>query len=239
MWDSVVQPARKENLMVVMAGGKGVRMLPYTESCPKPMLLVGGKPILQRILERAREDGFLNFAISIHYLGDVIESYFGDGTSFGVSITYLREDSPLGTAGCLGLLPERPESPLVVTNGDVLTGIRYSEMLDFHERYQAVATMAVRQYEIRNQFGVVKTKGVDFDGFEEKPVYRSQINAGVYVLSPEALSLIEPGHHCDMPTLFDRVLKSGSRAVVYPVHESWLDVGRPDDYILANETVDL
>jgi len=146
-----------------------------------------------------------------------------------VRIDYLREQSPLGTAGALGLLRPRPEVPFVVTNGDVLTDIRYGELLDFHCRHSAAGTMAVRLHEWEHPFGVVRTKGVDIVGFDEKPVSRSHINAGIYVLEPHALDSIGKDEHCDMPTLFARLQERPARTIVYPMHEPWLDVGRPDD----------
>lgn len=228
-WDSIVTPAALENWMVIMAGGKGTRLRPHTENCPKPMLEIGGKPMLEHIIERAKRDGFKHFLISLHYLGEMIEDYFGDGSSLGVNITYLREDTPLGTAGSLSLITERPSLPFIVTNGDVMTDIHYNEFLDFHIRHSAQATMAVRQHEIQNQFGVVRTNGVEIEGFEEKPVYRSHVNAGIYVLSPSVLDNLESDEHCDMPTLFERIKKNDGRTIVYPMHEPWLDVGRPED----------
>jgi dTDP-glucose pyrophosphorylase len=229
VWDELLAPAQRENLMVVMAGGKGIRLLPHTENCPKPLLPVGGKPMLEHIIERARSEGFHHFVLAVHYLGYMIEEYFGDGSRWQVHIEYVREPAPLGTAGALSLLREAPVEPVVVTNGDVLTDIRYGELLDFHRRHQAYATMAVRLHEWQHPFGVVKTKGVDIVGFEEKPVARSHINAGIYVLEPDAIAMLQVDQHCDMPTLFERLQQNGERAIVYPMHEPWLDVGRPDD----------
>jgi dTDP-glucose pyrophosphorylase len=235
LWESIVSPKVIDNPMLIMAGGRGTRLGSHTENCPKPMLEVGGKPMLQHIIESAVADGFQNFTISLHYLGNMIEEYFGDGNKWGVSIEYLREEFPLGTAGCLSIISNEPRVPFVVTNGDVLTDIRYSDMLDFHVRYNAIATMAVRQYEMQNQFGVVKTKGVEIEGFEEKPIYRSHINAGIYVLNPVALNHLEAKQYCDMPVLFERIKQTAGRTIVYPMHEPWLDVGRPDDLVLAQK----
>jgi len=150
LWDEVLEPAERENTMVIMAGGLGKRLLPLTEDCPKPMLPVGGRPMLELIIERAKADGFVNFIVSVHYLGHMIEDYFGDGHKWGVKITYLHEDSPLGTAGAISLLSPRPTLPFLVTNGDVLSDIRYGEILDFHLRHGALATMAVRLHEWQN-----------------------------------------------------------------------------------------
>ncbi len=233
LWDEITTPLARPNMMVIMAGGMGTRLRPYTESCPKPLLQVAGKPMLEHIIERAKLEGFSHFVLAIHYLGYMIEDYFGNGERLGVKIDYLREQSPLGTAGALGLLNPRPETPFVVTNGDVITDIRYGEMLDFHNRHHAAATMAVRVHEWQHPFGVVQMQGVEIVGFEEKPVARTHINAGVYVIDPDSLSVLSADQPCDMPTLFERLQAQAKRTVAYPMHEPWLDVGRPDDLAQA------
>jgi dTDP-glucose pyrophosphorylase len=231
LWDEVAAPIIRENIMVIMAGGVGKRLRPHTDNCPKPLLPVAGRPMLEHIIERAKLEGFAHFVISIHYLGHMIEEYFGDGARLNVQINYLREETPLGTAGALRLLSPIPRAPFVVTNGDVLTDIRYGEILDFHVRHSSVATMAVREHEWQHPFGVVYTHGIEIAGFEEKPVARTHINAGVYVLNPDAVQIIGTNGHYDMPTLFDELRAQGCRTVAYPMHEPWLDVGRPDDYL--------
>ncbi|MXP10914.1 nucleotidyltransferase family protein [Pseudoblastomonas halimionae] len=233
VWDAMQTPTRRPNTMVVMAGGKGTRLRPHTENCPKPLLPIAGKPMLEHIIERARLAGIERFYISVHYLGHMIEEHFGDGSEWGVSIEYIREDAPLGTGGALSLLEERPDAPFVVTNGDVMTDVGYGEMIDYHVLHRATGTMAVRNHEIRNEFGVVHTSGVDITGFEEKPLVRSHVNAGIYVLDPSVLDCLSPGKHCDMPTLFERLRQHNHRTIVYPLHEKWIDVGRPDDLQLA------
>jgi dTDP-glucose pyrophosphorylase len=234
LWDEIASPPNRSNLMVIMAGGIGARLLPHTENCPKPMLLVAGKPMLEHIIDRAKLEGFNQFVLAIHYLGHMIEEYFGNGEFLGVHIEYLREKSALGTAGALSLLDPTPGEPFVVTNGDVITDIRYGELLDFHIRQTATATMAVRVHEWQHPFGVVQTQGIEIVGFEEKPVARSHINAGVYALDPSALSLLTIAERCDMPTLFERLQTKKQRTVAYPMHEPWLDVGRPADLQFAN-----
>ena len=229
VWEQLMSPKQRDNLMVIMAGGRGTRLQSHTEDCPKPLLPLGGKPMLEHIILRARAQGFQQFVLAIHYLGDMIEQYFGDGSRWEVRVEYLREEFPLGTAGALGLLSPRPEEPLLISNGDVLTDIRYADLVDFHCRQGATATMAVRPYEWEHPFGVVHTKGVDISGFEEKPVARSHINAGVYVLAPPALDALVAGEPCDMPTLFDRLRAREARTIVYPMHEPWLDVGHVDN----------
>lgn len=238
MWDELLTPVSRSNVMVIMAGGKGTRLLPHTENCPKPMLEVSGKPMLEHIINRAKSEGFKKFVISLHYKGHMIEEYFGNGDNLDVEISYIKEEEPLGTAGAISLLSPTPLEPFIVTNGDVLCDIRYGELLDFHNRHGAQATMAVRLHEWRHPFGVVRTKGVDIIGFEEKPVTRSHINAGVYVLDSSAIRNLEKGKQCDMPTLFTEIQNEKQRTIVYPMHEPWLDVGRPDDLARARENED-
>jgi len=233
LWDELASTPVRTNPMVIMAGGKGTRLRPQTQNCPKPLLPVAGKPMIDHIIERGRLDGFSNFYVAVWYLGHMLEEHLGNGDRLGVKVDYLREQEPLGTAGALALLP-RPDMPFLVTNGDVLTDIHYGELLDFHVRQGAIATMAVRTHEWQHPFGVVQTRGVEITGFEEKPVSRTRINAGVYVLEPEALDVLEGGGHCDMPSLFERLQARGRRIVAYPVHEPWLDLGLPDDLFRAN-----
>ncbi len=235
LWDEVSVPQERTNIMVIMAGGLGTRLRPHTENCPKPLLRVAGKPMLEHIIERAHAEGFVHFIVALQYLGYMIEDYFGDGSKWRVKIEYLKEDKPLGTAGALSLLSPRPTSPFIVTNGDVMTDIRYGELLDFQRRHAAYATMAVRLHEWQHPYGVVQTKGVDIIGFEEKPLYKSHVNAGVYALDPVVLDELPKSERCDMPTLFERVKSRGFRTVAYPMHEPWLDVGAPDDLKRAGE----
>lgn len=229
VWDDLMSPAPRAASMVIMAGGKGTRLGAQTENCPKPLLRVSGKPMLEHIIEQAHAEGFQHFVLAVHYLASMIEDYFGDGSRWGVQIEYLHEDQPLGTAGALGLLTPRPPAPFLVTNGDVLTDVRYAELYDFHNRHAAAATMAVRQHEWQHPFGVVKTDGVDIVALEEKPIARTHINAGIYVLDPSVLDLVDGRQHCDMPSLFVKLQERGARTIAYPMHEPWLDIGRPDD----------
>ncbi len=239
LWDDILIPSKRPNTFVIMAGGKGTRLMPHTENCPKPLLPVAGKPMLEHIIERAKSEGFYKFSIAIHYLGHMIEDYFGDGSKFDVQIQYIKEEQALGTAGALSLMNDVPSDPFLVTNGDVMTDIRYGELLDFHVRHGASATMAVRLHEWQHPFGVVRTKGVDIIGFDEKPIYRSHVNAGIYALNPIVLSSLVPGTHCDMPTLFSRLGDDEQRTIVYPMHEPWMDVGRPDDLEKINSIEDI
>jgi dTDP-glucose pyrophosphorylase len=237
VWDELFSPAKRDNTMVVMAGGQGKRLRPFTEDCPKPMLRVAGKPMLEHIIDRARAEGFNRFLLSVHYLANVIEDYFGKGERWQVEIGYQRETVPLGTAGALGLLEPRPELPLLVTNGDVLTDISYADIIDFHVHHGAAATMAVRQHEWQHPFGVVNTEGINIVSLEEKPIHRTYVNAGIYVLDPSVLDLLHKGVPCDMPTLFQRLHKQGRPTIAYPMHEPWMDVGRPDDLERATQAM--
>ena len=233
--NELIAPGKIPNIMVIMAGGEGTRLRPHTENCPKPLLPVKGKPMLEHIIERAKGDGFHRFVIAIHYLGDMIKEYFGNGSSWNVQIDYLNEEEPLGTIGAVSLLDPRPENAILVTNGDILTDINYGKMLDFHKHHDsAIATMAVSLHEWEHPFGVVHTKGVDILKFEEKPVAKSYINAGVYVLEPQALDSLVAGEYCDMPTLFNRLQAKSERTIVYPTHEHWMDVGQIEDYSALN-----
>ena len=235
LWDHMVTNDPIENIMLIMAGGRGTRLGHHTRKCPKPMLEVGGKPMLELIIERAHARGLRKFVISLNYLGHMIEDYFGDGHNFGVEINYLKEDQPMGTAGSLSLLSPHPTMPFLVTNGDVISDINYDEILAFHAEHKAMGTMAVRHHEVKNQFGVVLTEGDTIKGFEEKPIYRSIINAGVYAFAPTVIELLGKKEHCDMPALFERIISRGERAIVYPLHETWLDVGRPEDLLAAQK----
>lgn len=237
VWSEVAGERKHANLFVIMAGGRGTRLRPHTENCPKPMLEVAGKPMLEHIITKAKGEGFARFVLAIHYLGHMVEEYFQDGGRWEVSIEYLREPEPRGTAGALALLGEPPADALVVTNGDVLLEANYAAMLDYHRTHTADATMAVRIHEWSHPYGVVRTSGVEITGFEEKPVQRTQINAGVYVLEPAVLRHVPPETYCDMPALFAALKPNGLRGVVYPLHESWLDVGRLPDLEQARADV--
>ena len=186
------------NLMIIMAGGRGERMLHHTDEIPKPLLKIGNKPMLEHIIIRAASEGFKNFVITTNYLGSMIEEYFGLGERWNVKISYIREKRALGTAGALSLLNPTPEKPMVVTNGDVLTDINYGDLLDFHIGNESAATMAVKPHEFHNPFGVVKIDGAKVIGFEEKPVWRNIINAGIYALNPDSLEYLTFSEHCDM-----------------------------------------
>ena len=233
VWDEFSSPTNRNNTILIMAGGKGTRLLPKTEKTPKPMLRLGGKPILEHIIERAKSEGFSRFILAIHHLGEVIEEYFGDGESLGVKISYVKEKTPLGTAGALRLIEPKPSEPIVVTNGDVLTDIRYGDLLDFHVQNNANATMAVQVHETKIPYGVVQTKGVSITGFEEKPTQAFLINAGVYVLEPDCFVFLQEGKETNMPDLFETLIGNNLSTLAYLIHESWVDIGGHEAFTLA------
>jgi len=229
-WDNHI----KQNSIVVMAGGLGQRLRPITETCPKPLLIVRGKPILQNIIENARKEGFKKYIFVINYLGEMIEDYFGNGERFDIEIEYIRENSPLGTAGSLELIKDKVNEPIIITNGDLLTDINYSSILDYHNKHMANATMAVKANVIKNPYGVIKTDGLNITSIIEKPEYREYINAGVYVMGRDILKNIPSGEYFDMPDLFNLCIKMNEKVVAYPIYEEWIDIGRAEDLKHAN-----
>lgn len=227
-----------DNPVFLMAGGLGTRLHPLTNDCPKPLLKVGPKPILEQIVESFVNAGFHRFFISTHYLPEKIRDYFGDGSRWGVSIRYVHEETPLGTGGALGLLPhDEITEPMIVMNGDLLTTLNYRSLLEFHTERAGVATMCVREFEYQVPYGVVKSDGDLIQALEEKPVQRWFINAGIYVLSPDMVRSVKPNTRVDMPTLLQQQVSSGRNVVVFPVHEYWLDIGRMDDFRRAQADI--
>jgi dTDP-glucose pyrophosphorylase len=232
--DDLLKPQPKTNPVVLMAGGLGSRLRPLTDECPKPLLRVGTKPILETILEAFIEHGFNRFYVSVNYKAEMIEAYFGDGSRWGATIEYLREKERLGTAGALSLLPEPPVEPVFVMNGDLLTRLNFAHLLDFHTAHGSVATMCVREYEMQVPYGVIKTRSHRILDIHEKPTERYLVNAGVYVLQPDALALIPRDRSFDMPDLFKRLMDRGGDTAVFPIREYWMDIGQMDDFHRAN-----
>jgi dTDP-glucose pyrophosphorylase/predicted transcriptional regulator len=232
--DSLMSSTARENIVLLMAGGLGSRLKPLTDNCPKPLLRVGGKPILESIIESFIEQGFKNIYISINYKGEMIEDYFGDGSDLGVQINYIREDKRLGTAGSLKLLPKTNNQPIIVMNGDILTKVDYRNLLDFHTSQKADATLCIREYQLEVPYGVVSIEGNKFIGIKEKPKERFYINAGLYVLNPDLIGYIPENTYFDMPELFKILANTNRETTVYPIREYWMDIGHMDDYEKAN-----
>lgn len=214
---------------VVMAGGMGERLRPFTENMPKPMLPVNGRPLMERTIAQLREAGVERVCITTHYKSEVISEYFGDGRAFGVDIDYVNERTPLGTAGALGLMETRDHTSLVI-NGDILTQLDFRAMLEFHHAHRAVMTVGLRKYDFEIPYGVIETEGVNVVRLSEKPSYSFFVNAGVYLLEPLACQCIPRGERFDMTDLIDYLLKDGRQVIGFPIQEYWLDIGRPDDY---------
>jgi dTDP-glucose pyrophosphorylase len=229
-----VQKNVKDNWVVLMAGGLGTRLRPLTDICPKPLLKVGDKPILETTIEKMKKHGFRKFFLSVNYKAEMIEEYFGDGSKWSVEIQYLYETKRLGTAGALSLLPSVPSKPILVMNGDLLTNVNYDFLLDYHMKQESSATMCVREYTYQVPYGVVKLDMDKLKGIEEKPVHRSFVSAGIYVLDQNELRKIPKDEFYDMPTLFENLVDSGQTSSVFPLREYWCDIGRIDDYRKAN-----
>lgn len=228
--DEIIGASHRPNWVVLMAGGLGTRLQPLTDDCPKPLLEVGGKPILETILESFAEQGFKQIFLSVNYKAEMIRNHFGSGDRWGVQVEYLHEGPHLGTAGALSLLPERPTAPVVVMNGDLLTRPNFDNILQFHLAQGAVATMVVREYDFQVPYGVVRLNGTRIESIEEKPVQKFFVNAGIYVLSPKALEYLPAGTCFDMPVLFEQLVAAGKTVSAYPLREYWLDIGRLDDF---------
>jgi len=227
--EDYLRPAPRPNTVVILAGGEGVRLRPLTEKCPKPMLPLGKQPILEVIIERLKQLGFCRILISVNYRADMITNHFNDGADFGLDIRYLREDKPLGTAGPLSLLPEVPREPILVMNGDIVTKLNFSSMIDFHAEHGSAATMAVREYDVQIPYGVINIDDMTISSVQEKPVQRHLVSGGIYVFSPEVLSLVPRNTRYDMPDLFNELKARNLSAAPFFVREYWLDIGRLDD----------
>ena len=219
---------------VVMAGGFGKRLYPLTENLPKPMLPIQGRPLLELVVERLARSGIKNIRVATHFKPEVIMDHFGDGMNFGVNMNYVHEETPLGTAGALGLI-NRPTTDTLVINGDILTQLAFDKLHCYHRQQQAQLTIAVRSYEHVVPFGVVQIDDSRIISLVEKPSQTWLVNAGIYILSPEIFDHLVPGERLDMTELVERLLRSGKRVVSFPIREKWIDIGRHCDYDLANE----
>lgn len=230
--DAIVKddaPVYEDVCVVLMLGGLGSRLLPLTENTPKPMIPIGGRPLLETIVENFSKQGFKKFFFSVNYKSEIIKNHFGDGTAFGVEIVYLHEDKRLGTAGALSLLPEQPKGPLIIMNGDILTDSNFVHLIDFHQQNQSVATMCVREYHQQVPYGVVQTEGTKLQSIVEKPSQAYFVNAGIYVVDPSVLEFVPKDQYFDMPDLFTSIEGAGKESTVFPIREYWLDIGNLND----------
>ena len=232
----LLEKNRYENPVVLMAGGFGKRLQPLTNDTPKPLLKVGTKPILENILDQFIEAGFHNFYISTHYRAEMIREYFGDGVDWNVTIRYIHEDTPLGTAGGLGLLPANlTKLPILMMNGDLLTKIDFEQLLNFHLEEGGDATMCVREYDFQVPYGVVKANRYNVTSIEEKPVHKFFVNAGIYVLSSSILDMIDGVNYLDMPQLLEKKIEDSGQVNMFPVHEYWLNIGQMEQFDQAQQ----
>ena len=232
----LVPDVRLDLPAVIMAGGYGKRLLPLTESMPKPMLPVGDRPLLELAIQQLQRAGIREVSLTTHYLPECIANHFGDGKEFGVRLNYLKEDYPMGTAGGLQQM-KRPESTFLVINGDVITEVPFAEMLQYHRKHAAILTVGVRKYEVNVPFGVVECDDVRITKVQEKPSLSFFINAGTYLLEPSAYDYIPKGQPFDMTDLMQKLLEEGHRVIGFPITEYWLDVGRHEDYQKAQTDV--
>lgn len=221
---------------VVMAGGYGTRLQPLTTSLPKPMLPVGERPLMERIIRQFSQIGIRQVNITTHYLGGKITDYFGDGTRFGVEMKYVPEEELLGTAGGLGLMPT-PDTPMLVINGDILTDVDFRAMFAFHKEHNADLTVAVRQHDMQVPYGVINSDGPYVREVIEKPMQKFFVNAGIYLVEPLAHRLIPKGQHFDMTDLIQRLLDQQRVVVSFPIWEYWRDIGQHSDYKQAQDDV--
>lgn len=227
---SLLRKPTVDNWVVLMAGGLGNRLRPLTEDTPKPLLKVGGRPLIETIVNHFVDQGFRKFFISVNYKAEMFESHFGDGSSRNIAIEYLQEEKPLGTAGALSLLSERPTLPMIVMNADVMTSINFHHLLSFHEEHKATATMCVREYDFEIPYGVAELDGEILKGLSEKPVQSFFINAGIYLLSPEVLDVIRPNKRYDMTELYQELIENRQPTIAFPLREYWLDIGKIADF---------
>ena len=228
------KPKKKTNKVVLMVGGLGTRLRPLTEHTPKPMLKVGNKPILETIILNFKKYGFTDIILSVSYMSEVIEEYFKDGKEFGVNIEYIHEDKRMGTAGSLSLVREKLTESFFVMNGDLLTNVNFSHMMDYHLHKNAMATMGIREYDFQVPYGVVNVKDEDILSIEEKPLHKFFVSAGIYALDNKILDFIPNDEFYDMPTLFEKMIEQNLKTVSFPIREYWLDIGRMEEFEKAN-----
>lgn len=223
-----------ENPVVILAGGRGQRLSPLTDSLPKPLIPIQGTPVLELIIERVVSQGFTNLLLLVHYKKELIQEFFGDGKRLGANITYIEESTPLGTAGGLSLIESNPKLPVLVMNGDVLNHIPLAKLLEYHNSVPTDMTISVRKAEFSVPFGVMQIESDEVRGIREKPSLQLPVNAGVYVVSPSTIQRVRRDENLDMPALILQLINEGCRIRAFPVHEYWIDIGSHEDLARAN-----
>jgi dTDP-glucose pyrophosphorylase/predicted transcriptional regulator len=223
--NSLINSIKIQNDFIILAGGFGKRLHPLTKNIPKPMIIVKNKPILEHIILSARNEGFYNFQIIVHYLKDKIKNYFQDGSKFGVNIKYIEENLPLGTAGGLSLLKKKISKNFIVTNADILSNICYKDLLENHIKNKSKVTVGIKVTNSKQNYGLVKLKGINIVRFEEKPILHKFINCGVYAFDKEVLKKLTINKNIDMITFLKKLKKNNTKIRAFAVYESWLDLG--------------
>lgn len=219
--------------VLIMAGGFGKRLMPLTKDTPKPMLIVGKKPILETILIKLAKEGFSEFYISVHYKSEIIKDYFKDGSSYGVKIKYLQEKNPLGTGGAISLLPSKINKPIIVMNGDILTDLNFRSLIEYHQSCNSFATVCCSKYTINVPYGVINQKNNEMISLIEKPSQDFFINAGIYIFDKEVLALIFKSIKMDITDILTKIINNNKKVSVFPIHEKWIDIGERKEFRLA------
>jgi NDP-sugar pyrophosphorylase family protein len=214
---------------VLLAGGKGTRLAPYTTVFPKPMMPIGDQPILEILIRQLKRHGFTEIILAVGYLSELMISYFGDGSKYGIKIKYSKEDKPLGTAGPLALIDGLKETFLVM-NGDILTSLDFGKFLAQHKAKKCPVTVAVHDREVKLDYGIVQHNGQAIEKYLEKPTYHYSVSMGIYLFEPAALKHIRSGQPLDLPDLVKNLISAGETVGVYESADYWLDIGRHDDY---------
>lgn len=227
--DLVTIPETLDNPVVIMAGGLGTRLRPMTEDTPKPLLPVGGRPILETIIEQLTGHGLTRIFLSVNYKSEMVRKHFGDGSNFGADIRYLEEEDSLGTAGPLSLIDDVGEAPFLVMNGDLLTKLNFKALLAYHRELESQVTVCVRDFDMQVPFGVIEQANNRVRSIVEKPIHKFLVNAGIYVVEPRVVGGVPKGQRLDMPDLLRQLMDTEEAVAAFPVHEYWLDVGRIED----------
>lgn len=214
-----------KNTVLLMAGGFGKRLFPITAKIPKPMIKIGGKPILERIIENFKGYGFVNFEISTHYLPSKIKNYFKDGKKWNINISYINEDQPLGTAGSIALIKNKDSLPIILANGDIITDLNFEELLKFHNKHNAEITLVIKEYNVQVPYGVVETNNLSIKKIHEKPNQKFHINSGVYVINRSIIKNLKKNKALSMSDLINKSIKLRKKIMAFPIHEQWIDVG--------------
>jgi NDP-sugar pyrophosphorylase family protein len=215
---------------IILAGGKGTRLAPYTTIFPKPLMPIGDVPILDVVLRQLKSHGFTKIIMAVGYLAELLETYFGNGSKYGINIQYSRENKPLGTAGPLSLI-ENLTSPFLVMNGDILTTLNYTKLVSYHKEEKAIATIAMHQRTVDVDFGVIESnKSNEITNYVEKPALKYLVSMGIYIFEAKVLNYVKPNEKLDFPDLVKKLLGSKEKVIGYPSSDYWLDIGRQDDY---------